>query len=376
MTFRLPPYPYDRLGGLAKLADAHPGGMVDCSIGTPCDPPPPRRRRRAGVVGHRARLSRLRRQPAAARGRGRLADAGASGSARCPAWRPRSPPAWGPRSWSPRCRTCSGCASRTRTRCCTPPCPTRRTPWAPSSPGCRAVAVPPAPGRLGRSRPRRHRRRRRGPGPGAVVELAVEPDRRPGRPRRRGRVGPGARCPGVLRRVLRRVHLGRPTALGAPARPRRRGGRALAVQALEPGRRARRASTPATPSWSSSCGPCASTPASWSRARPRPPAWSPWPTTSTSSSSGRATGSGWPTWPTSSTDYGCPVGLPEGGFYLWVPVPRDRWPDAWAMAEALATDGGLLVSPGDLYGETVGAARARRRGPADGAVGAGGGAPR
>ncbi len=43
--------------------------------------------------------------------------------------------------------------------------------------------------------------------------------------------------------------------------------------------------------------------------------------------------------------------LPEGGFYLWVPVPAERWPDAWAMAEALATDGGLLVSPGDLYGE-------------------------
>jgi aspartate/methionine/tyrosine aminotransferase len=50
-------------------------------------------------------------------------------------------------------------------------------------------------------------------------------------------------------------------------------------------------------------------------------------------------------------EYGCPVALPEGGFYLWVPVPTGRWPDAWAMAEALATDGGLLVSPGDLYGE-------------------------
>jgi aspartate/methionine/tyrosine aminotransferase len=49
--------------------------------------------------------------------------------------------------------------------------------------------------------------------------------------------------------------------------------------------------------------------------------------------------------------YGCPVDLPEGGFYLWVPVPEGRWPDAWAMAEALATDGGILVSPGDLYGE-------------------------
>ena len=49
--------------------------------------------------------------------------------------------------------------------------------------------------------------------------------------------------------------------------------------------------------------------------------------------------------------YGCPVALPEGGFYLWVPVPAGRWSDAWAMAEALATDGGLLVSPGDLYGD-------------------------
>jgi succinyldiaminopimelate transaminase len=48
--------------------------------------------------------------------------------------------------------------------------------------------------------------------------------------------------------------------------------------------------------------------------------------------------------------YGCPCELPEGGFYLWVPVPA-RWSDAWAMAESLASEGGLLVAPGDLYGE-------------------------
>jgi succinyldiaminopimelate transaminase len=35
-----PPYPYDRLDELANVASAHPGGMVDLSIGTPCDPPP------------------------------------------------------------------------------------------------------------------------------------------------------------------------------------------------------------------------------------------------------------------------------------------------------------------------------------------------
>ncbi len=35
-----PPYPYDRLGDLQAAADAHEGGGVDLSIGTPCDPPP------------------------------------------------------------------------------------------------------------------------------------------------------------------------------------------------------------------------------------------------------------------------------------------------------------------------------------------------
>ena len=35
-----PPYPYDRLDAYQKLAAAHDGGIVDLSIGTPCDPPP------------------------------------------------------------------------------------------------------------------------------------------------------------------------------------------------------------------------------------------------------------------------------------------------------------------------------------------------
>jgi succinyldiaminopimelate transaminase len=35
-----PPYPYERLDALKKLADSLPGGLVDCSIGTPCDPVP------------------------------------------------------------------------------------------------------------------------------------------------------------------------------------------------------------------------------------------------------------------------------------------------------------------------------------------------
>jgi len=52
---------------------------------------------------------------------------------------------------------------------------------------------------------------------------------------------------------------------------------------------------------------------------------------------------------------GVPATLPAGGFYLWVPVPESfrTGPDGaagWALTEALAIDGGLLVSPGDLYG--------------------------
>ncbi len=35
-----PPYPYDRLDRLAAIASDVPGGIVDLSIGTPCDPPP------------------------------------------------------------------------------------------------------------------------------------------------------------------------------------------------------------------------------------------------------------------------------------------------------------------------------------------------
>ena len=35
-----PPYPYDRLGPMKEKADAHEGGSVDLSIGTPTDPPP------------------------------------------------------------------------------------------------------------------------------------------------------------------------------------------------------------------------------------------------------------------------------------------------------------------------------------------------
>ena len=41
------------------------------------------------------------------------------------------------------------------------------------------------------------------------------------------------------------------------------------------------------------------------------------------------------------------VARPEGAFYLWVPAPGD---DAWGLAKRLASDAGTLVSPGEFYG--------------------------
>lgn len=43
---------------------------------------------------------------------------------------------------------------------------------------------------------------------------------------------------------------------------------------------------------------------------------------------------------------GTAVELPAGGFYLWIPVA-----DGWATTEALATEAGALVSPGEFYGD-------------------------
>jgi aspartate/methionine/tyrosine aminotransferase len=42
---------------------------------------------------------------------------------------------------------------------------------------------------------------------------------------------------------------------------------------------------------------------------------------------------------------GEPVAIPDGAFYLWIPVA-----DGWDYVERLARDGGALVSPGEFYG--------------------------
>lgn len=46
---------------------------------------------------------------------------------------------------------------------------------------------------------------------------------------------------------------------------------------------------------------------------------------------------------------GIPAPLPGGGFYLWVPArPVDG--DGWGLARWLATEAGVLASPGEFYG--------------------------
>jgi aspartate/methionine/tyrosine aminotransferase len=58
---------------------------------------------------------------------------------------------------------------------------------------------------------------------------------------------------------------------------------------------------------------------------------------------------------------GAKVDLPGGSFYLWARAPGEGVPapgegveapgdDAWAFTRDLAERGGVLVSPGDLYG--------------------------
>jgi succinyldiaminopimelate transaminase len=353
VTFRPPPYPYDRLGGLAKLADAHPGGMVDCSVGTPCDPPP------RAVLDALASSGTERGYPTSA-GSPQLREAAA---------------AWLTRRFGlgavPGLATCVAACVGTKELVASVPHvlrlrqPDKDTVLHPavSYPtyamgaelaGCRAVAVPPRPGRLGGldlgtidaadadralvlwsnspSNPtgglgdlgaeaawgRAHdvpvfsdecyaEFTWEGPphsvlqhGPDGVVAVHSLSKRSNLAGVRIGFYAGDAELVGFLRAV--RQHAG----LMVPGPAQAAGVVALADDEHVELQRAR---------YRERLAYLADV----------------------------------------LTAYGCPVGLPEGGFYLWAPVPQDRWPDAWTMAEALATDGGLLVSPGDLYQEKIGA---------------------
>jgi succinyldiaminopimelate transaminase len=347
VTFSLPPYPYDRLSGLAKVADAHEGGMVDCSIGTPYDPPPPT------VIEALASSGTERGYPASA-GSPQLREAAAG-------WLMRRfalvevPPS-----------SVAACVGTKELVAAVPHLLRLREPGrdtvlypAVSYPtyamgaelaGCRAVPVPAARGRLG----------------GLQLD-AIDPDdaaralvlwsNSPSNPT--GGLGDlaaeaaWARAHGVPlfsdecyaeftwdgppRSVLQHgtdgviaVHSLSKRSNLAGVRVGFYAGDAELVEFL---RAVRQHAGLMVPGPAQAAGVAAladddHVEAQRARYLER-----------LAFLAGTLAG------------YGCPVALPGGGFYLWVPVPDGRWTDSWAMAEALATDGGLLVSPGDLYGE-------------------------
>ena len=347
MTFRLPPYPYDRLAGLAKVAEAHEGGMVDCSIGTPYDPPLP------AVIEALASSGTERGYPASA-GSPRLREAAAGWLQRRFELDPVPP------------SSVAACVGTKEFVASVPHLLRLREPGrdtvlypAVSYPtyamgaelaGCRAVPVPAAPGR-----------------PGGLHLDAVDPSdaaralllwsNSPSNPT--GGLGDlGAEAAwarehgvplfsdecyaeftwdGPPRSVLQHGSDGVVAVHSLSKRSNLAGVRvgfyAGDAELVEFLRAVRQHAGLMVPGPAQAAGVAAladdeHVEVQRERYRER-----------------LAFLAG------VLDAYGCPVALPEGGFYLWVPVPAGRWPDAWAMAEALATDGGLLVSPGDLYGD-------------------------
>ena len=347
MTFRLPPYPYDRLQGLAKLAEAHEGGMVDCSIGTPCDPPP------RAVVDALASSGTERGYPASA-GSPQLREAAAEWLTR------RFGLAEVPVS------SVAACVGTKELVASVPHVLRLREPGrdtvlypAVSYPtyamgaelaGCRPVPVPPAPGRSGgldldAVEPADAAR--------ALVLWSNSPSNPTGALGDLGAEAAWGRAHGVPvfsdecyaeftwdgppRSVLQHGRDGVVAVHSLSKRSNLAGvrvgfyaGDAELVEFLRAVRQHAGLMVPGPAQAAGAVALADDEHVEVQRARYR----------ERLVYLGGVLGG-----------YGCPVMPPEGGFYLWVPVPADRWPDAWSMAEALATDGGILVSPGDLYGD-------------------------
>jgi len=347
VTFRLPPYPYDRLAGLAKVADAHEGGLVDCSIGTPYDPPPP------AVVEALASSGTERGYPASA-GSPQLREAAARWLARRFALPGVAPSA------------VAACVGTKELVASVPHLLRLREPGrdtvlypAVSYPtyamgaelaGCRAVPIPAAAGRLGGLQldaidPDDAAR--------ALVLWSNSPSNPTGGLGDLGAEAAWGRAHGVPvfsdecyaeftwdgppRSVLQHGSDG-VIAVHSLSKRSNLAGVRVGFYAGDPElveflRAVRQHAGLMVPGPAQAAGVAAlgdDDHVEVQRARYRE---------RLAFLAGVLDG------------YGCPVSLPEGGFYLWVPVPTERWSDAWVMAEALATDGGLLVSPGDLYGE-------------------------
>jgi succinyldiaminopimelate transaminase len=346
MTFELPPYPYDRLSSLAELADALPGGVVDCSIGTPCDPP------LRSVVDALSSSDTERGYPASA-GSPRLRQAAVDWLAR--------------RFGIPELPLSSvaACVGTKELVASVPHVlrlrqPERDTVLYPAvsyptyamgaaMAGCRAVPVPPIPGLLGGldlsavSGADAER---------ALVLWSNSPSNPTGGLGDLGAEAAWGRARGVpvfsdecyaeftwdgpARSILQHGENGVVAVHSLSKRSNLAGVRvgffAGDAELVEFLRAVRQHAGLMVPGPAQAAGVVAledDQHVEIQRAR------------YLERLEFLATTLG---------HFGCPVDPPAGGFYLWVPVPA-RFGDAWAMAHALAEHGGLLVSPGDLYGE-------------------------
>jgi succinyldiaminopimelate transaminase len=347
MTFQLPPYPYDRVAELGRLAETLPGGMVDCSIGTPCDPPLP------AVVAALSESGSERGYPASVGSLG-LRQAAA-------AWLSRR---FGLDSVSP--SSVAACVGTKELVASVPGMlrlrqPSRDTVLYPavSYPtyamgallaGCRAVPVPPAPGKAG------------GLDLSAIAESDAERalvlwSNSPSNPT--GGLGDlGAEAAwgrahdvpvfsdecyaeftwaGPPRSVLEHGFEGVMAVHSLSKRSNLAGvrvgffaGDPELVEFLALVRRHAGLMVPGPAQAAAAVALDDDAHVEVQRGRYRE----------------RLTFLA-----DVLTEWGCPTELPEGAFYLWVPVPRGRWSDGWAMAEELARTAGLLVGPGDLYGK-------------------------
>ena len=357
----------------ASLADAVPGGIVDCSVGTPVDPMP--------EVARRA-LGRRRAPPPPATppsiGSARVPGGGrrhGSTAASASQRRPDavSSPASAPRSSWRRCPACSRCATRRRDTVLYPAVAYPTYAMGAALAGLRAVPVP-ARRRAGTSTcPASARPTPTAPSCSGSTSPATRPVRRDGRQHLRAVVD-WARERGVIVASDECYAEFTYDESGSPAapvtvlerRPRRRARRALALEAVEHGRAARRLRRRRRrPRQLSRRGPQARR-AHDVRRRCRRPRRRRSATTPTSTSSARAT----PRRRTQAQEALRAWGLVHDGgpstFYLWLRAAERRG-DGWAIARRLA-EPGLLVAPGDLYGpDGVGArpprAHADRRPP-------------